>query len=333
MGCIQSLPLRQAVREEDHDRVVYLLKNNQKAQKMALIMAVQADSVDMVRLLLKYGVEINMRDKAGQTALMHAVVPRSEKMFKRQKQVKKMIDKQSESEGDRDSLLSSIKSIVSDFKSECSHSRHWDHNHTEICKLLLENGVDVNLVDHEGCSALIHATAFGNLEGYANIAKSLIDANADPNIANTDGNTALMWAANKGFANIAKFLVDAKADLNIVNRYGNSALHVALGSNSAHIAEIILSSGENVNIDSVNNQGKTPLFYARLYRYESVTQTLIRLGANQALAELLIQREGAGHHEPSSEDSGFDSVYKGVRTVYRGVRLRNMLDSISEFDV
>ena len=48
--------------------------------------------------------------------------------------------------------------------------------------------------------------------------KKLIDAGADVNVVNVDGETALYWASYKGRSEIVKMLIEAGADVNVVNK-------------------------------------------------------------------------------------------------------------------
>ncbi|KAJ8956111.1 hypothetical protein NQ318_016565 [Aromia moschata] len=63
--------------------------------------------------------------------------------------------------------------------------------HEEIVRILLQNGANVNLTDHEGRTALIAAAYMGHSE----IVEHLLNFGADINHADADGRTALSVAA------------------------------------------------------------------------------------------------------------------------------------------
>lgn len=63
-------------------------------------------------------------------------------------------------------------------------------HHTEIVKMLIDNGCDLNLQDKDGDTALTTAAI---TEGY-DIVKMLVEANANVTIKNKDGNTAFTIA-------------------------------------------------------------------------------------------------------------------------------------------
>ena len=56
---------------------------------------------------------------------------------------------------------------------------------------------------------LIEEVKKGNIENV----KLLIDAGVDANVADKDGYTALMWAVRYGYTEVVKLLIDAGADI------------------------------------------------------------------------------------------------------------------------
>jgi len=65
--------------------------------------------------------------------------------------------------------------------------------HTEIVRLLIDKGADVNLLDKNGETALMGAAGAGHTE----IVKVLIDKKANVDTKNNNGVTALIKAAEK----------------------------------------------------------------------------------------------------------------------------------------
>ncbi|MGJ8745108.1 ankyrin repeat domain-containing protein [Polaribacter sp.] len=87
----------------------------------------------------------------------------------------------------------------------------------EAVKQHIEAGTDINQKEAmSGSTPLMSAATFNKTE----IAKVLINANADLTIKNNDGGTALHTAAFFGRIEIVQLLIDAKADKNIRNNFG-----------------------------------------------------------------------------------------------------------------
>lgn len=81
-------------------------------------------------------------------------------------------------------------------------------------------GSDLNVKDpFGGSSPLISAAVFGKTE----IAKVLLDAGVDINFQNNDGSTALISAAFFCRPEIVKLLLEKGADKTIKNKYGTTA--------------------------------------------------------------------------------------------------------------
>lgn len=97
----------------------------------------------------------------------------------------------------------------------------------DVVKQNIEAGTDINFKDQmSGSTPLITAITFGKTD----IAKALIDANADLSQKNNDGATALHVAAFFGRIEIVQMLIDANADKTIRNNYGATARETVMGS-------------------------------------------------------------------------------------------------------
>ncbi|MEW6731425.1 MAG: ankyrin repeat domain-containing protein [Acidobacteriota bacterium] len=74
-------------------------------------------------------------------------------------------------------------------------------------KSLLAQGVDVNVKDKDGKTALMYAAE----KGYSDIVKSLLVQAVNVNAKDKDGKTALMYAADKGHTEVVELLKNAGA--------------------------------------------------------------------------------------------------------------------------
>ena len=82
------------------------------------------------------------------------------------------------------------------------------YNQIEIAKFLIENGIDINMLDHTGTSALINAVIKGNLE----MVKLLCESGAELDSSDPDNN-ALFSAGSWHQEEIAQYLVDMGIDI------------------------------------------------------------------------------------------------------------------------
>lgn len=97
----------------------------------------------------------------------------------------------------------------------------------DAVKQHIEAGTDINEKEAmSGSTPLITAATFNKPE----IAKALIDANADLSIKNNDGGTALHSAAFFGRIEIVQLLIDAKADKTIRNNYGATPREIVMAN-------------------------------------------------------------------------------------------------------
>ena len=85
--------------------------------------------------------------------------------------------------------------------------------------------------------------------------KALIEAGADVNAKDEDGNTPFHFAKD---AEIARLLIDKGANVNAKNNKGETPLHFA---KNAEIAQLLIDKGADMN--AKNNKGETPLYKAK----------------------------------------------------------------------
>ena len=104
-------------------------------------------------------------------------------------------------------------------------------------------------------------------------ASALLAEQADPNVAEPDGTTALHWAVQYDDLDLAEQLVEAGAHVTTANRYGLTPLYLAAVNGSAQMIELLLDSGAEA--DEIGTEGET------------VLMTAARTGSVEAAAALL----------------------------------------------
>lgn len=107
-------------------------------------------------------------------------------------------------------------------------------------KLLLEKGADVKLATRNGVTALMAAAGVGTSDAdtvgrvkpQPDIIESIklcLAAGADINAADSNGRTALFGAAQQGFDKVVQFLAENGAKVDVKDRNGRTALDAASG--------------------------------------------------------------------------------------------------------
>jgi ankyrin repeat protein len=110
-------------------------------------------------------------------------------------------------------------------------------DHAQVRKLI-DSGADVNAVDKDGTTALMHSV----IESDAKMMKLLIDKGANVNAKNAQDSTALMYAAT----NLAKtrVLLDAGADVKVKGKRGATPMSVALTTfGSTPVLKLLVNKG------------------------------------------------------------------------------------------
>ena len=82
--------------------------------------------------------------------------------------------------------------------------------HVETVKLLLTSGIDVNHVNNLGWTCLLEIVILGDGgPRHQQVAKLVLDAGADPNLADKDGVTPLRHARQRGQSEVARLIAAA----------------------------------------------------------------------------------------------------------------------------
>ena len=147
-------------------------------------------------------------------------------------------------------------------------------------KLLIDHGANVNTI-HNGkfisSATPLMFTIYTDRMHVETIVDQLIDAGANVNVADNDGNTALHYSIDYNHnhhihLNVINALIKAGANLNAKNKDGETPLIKALriapyrsiyagdAPDMVKVVQILLDAGADVNITDPN--GNTPLHYA-----------------------------------------------------------------------
>lgn len=123
----------------------------------------------------------------------------------------------------------------------------------QIFNHLLSMGIDINIKNNLGNTALMYAAS----KGFSNIVSKLIAAGATINSQDNDNNTALIAATRNGHTEIVRQLIQAGADLDQKDQNNNSGLHFAIALHRPDLINLYIAAGADRNcVDDSNN---TPL--------------------------------------------------------------------------
>ena len=182
--------------------------------------------------------------------------------------------------------------------------------HTEIVKLLIENGAIVNLLSsNEKTTPLYQASK----KGYTEIVKLLIENGADINLADQPDRTPLYCAyfkghneivelflenkattreskenllflsCSKGNYEVVKLLIKHRVEVNLDNESDGTPLGLACSEGHTEIVKLLIENDANVN--AINNYGATPLYWACSESHTEIVRLLADAGANVNLPD------------------------------------------------
>jgi cytohesin len=181
-------------------------KNNNNGST-PLHIAAYKGHVEIVKILLDRGADLNAKDNTGHAPLHWAAIEGHVDV------VRVLLD----------------RGANPNAKNNTGHTPL--HNaayfgHVEIVKILLDRGADLNAKDNTG-HAPLHWAA---IEGHVDVVRVLLDRGANPNAKNNTGHTPLHNAAYFGHVEIVKLLLERGADPRIADNGGHIPLDYAKDS-------------------------------------------------------------------------------------------------------
>ncbi|CAE6958596.1 unnamed protein product [Symbiodinium sp. CCMP2592] len=143
-------------------------------------------------------------------------------------------------------------------------------------KHLLHQNADPNVPDRLGNTALFYAV-YAACERYFELVEPLVKAGAQLEAQNEEGDTALMWAASVGQLKVVEVLMQAGARLETRNQLGFTALMSAASSGYSKLVEALVKAG--AKLEARTEQGITALIYAAGKGQAKVVEVLAKAGA------------------------------------------------------
>ncbi|OXU30442.1 hypothetical protein TSAR_011978 [Trichomalopsis sarcophagae] len=155
-----------------------------------------------------------------------------------------------------------------------------EFNNLSIAKVLLRNGARVNDKMNHGLTAL-HEAITRRAEKSVRL---LLSYKAEVNAKDIYGKTPLHLAARLNYLDertmdkIVKLLLDKGADVNDYTNLGETAFHCAVVNGNEKLVRLFLEYGADVNMK--NYDGKSPLHFAIQYSNKNIVKLLLDRGAN-----------------------------------------------------
>jgi len=232
-----------------------------KDGETVLHIATQGICAPLIKLLLEAGANIHLQDKYGNTAL------------------KSLLSRRIKKSSDNPKRIAAYHTIT---------------------KLLIDAGIDVNRQDKNGLMALHVAVTAGdlamfkmigsksNIDAQTNAGKTplhfatsqhkfemariLIDANANIHLQDEEGYTALMHSVSD--IDMVRLLLLKGADVNVQDIRGCTALHRA----EYEVTQLLIEAGANVN--AIREDGHTKLYSAIAQCDYKLAKLLLNAGAD-----------------------------------------------------
>ena len=142
----------------------------------------------------------------------------------------------------------------------------------------LAAGADANQVESDGSSALLWAAYHSSPE----LVALLLASHADPNRANEFGVTPLLQASRNGDVDTMRALLDGGADVAQAVREGETPLMAAARTGNEAAVQLLLERGSDPNA-AETLEGQTALMWAAAEGHVAIVDALLKAGADPNL--------------------------------------------------
>jgi len=221
----------------DLSRAEQLLKNNVKVNfrdedglTTPLIEASRKDDVDMVYLLLNYGADPNFANRLGELPLMIAVRRLNVDI------INLLLE--------NDAVVNYYDNYGNTVLTELLQNKDDNATVRAILEILLEHGLNINLVNNHYETALIHTIK--EIEYDIDAVRILLEYDADPDYISLYDDTALIYVvkSNPTNSDMIDLLLEYGANVDIINKKHYTAFMIAAKYAKDDIVQKLLDSGK-----------------------------------------------------------------------------------------
>ncbi len=259
-------------------------------RKGAMVLALENEYFDLADALLQQGAEISARDKNGWSPLIWASIKGYQSIV--EYLVENGADLHICSDDGWNALTGAffkqhhgIVEFLTErgarfgrkFK-EAALLSAYEHGSLDIVRLLIADGVNVNIGASDAQPLLIHVIGRGDVE----ILDLVLDAGADVNIRDRNGNPALVNAILAAQYESAMRLIERGASVN-VKGVNWTPIHVAADRGRVGLCKALLDAGASV--DQLATVKRTALMQASQHKFADVVELLLEHGADPNLKD------------------------------------------------
>ncbi|KRG06356.1 uncharacterized protein Dmoj_GI11891, isoform B [Drosophila mojavensis] len=300
----------------------------------ALQAASQNGHIEVIQVLLRHSVDVEIEDKDGDRAVHHAAFGDEAAVI--EILAKAGADLNARNKRRQTSLhiavnkghLNVVKTLLTlgchpslqDSEGDTPLHDAISKEHDEMLSLLLDFGADITLNNNNGFNALHHAA----LKGNPSAMKILLTKTNRPWIVEEkkdDGYTALHLAALNNHVEIAELLVHmGKANMDRQNVNQQTALHLAVERQHVQIVKLLVQDGADLNI--ADKDGDTPLHEA--LRHHTLSQ-LKQLQDVEGFGKLLMGLRNANNKKASASIACFLAA-NGADLTLKNRKMQTPLD-------
>jgi ankyrin repeat protein len=279
----------------------------------ALQYAINWPSLDLVKLLLGKGANVNLADDGGTTALIEAVGRRGPEYTAI---AKLLIARGADIHADHDAAIFAaagqaepeiVKLLLSNGAPVNARNQERDNNtvlmeaasgsSVETMQLLLAAGADVKAVNEKGENALMKAVTLDHRyqpQQRLPMIELLLAKGADINAADKSGRTPLLYSVTQYMSEaggvishpeVVKVLLDRGANVAAVDQSGDNALIITTGVYQGPIEIVRLLLQKGIDHNTQNKQGTSALMVAASKGKADVVNLLIEKGADLNLKD------------------------------------------------